>query len=336
MNKNEENLRKALSEETAFDRERARTLKEGALEMFNAKMRKIQRIAFAYLAGCVAVALFAAFQFNKSTTTKQFVLYGIIFLVAIETQVLIKLWYWVANTKISILQEIKRLRLEMPEASPKAPAKVKPAVGLSRWERLAWLLLIVLGAFAIGFFIGPSQSKPVMTSERYVTIADDGSGSVVTKMSFGHYGLMPMTTFDFYSDGPLSGARCMDERGRQLSARVESKGTGYQHVWTLLEPIMFGEGASFKIVWDASSVTRKEGDLWVYESGQNWGFASNHYEETVFFPTEAEIVSVTPEPTMRFKASTQAALSGLQGLGFKADRDAGDGFRITLKYRLPQ
>ena len=346
MDRLEDDLRKALSEEAAFDAQKAEMLKKEAMEMFDAKLRKVERITWAYLIGCVALGVFALFRLLNSTDAtdpKELMLCGVLILVAIVTQTLIKLWYWIMNNKISVLKEIKQLRLEMRALSAGGPRQPEnesdesateprgPVGGLSTRERRVWMVLAVLIGGGIGFtmtLLAAVRPAPTMTSERYLTFADDGSATVLTKMSFQR-GIMAMTEFSFHSDGPLSGTRCVDERGMELPVRIDRKDTGYQFVATLAEPIMPGERPSFKMSWEAANLARKEGDVWVYESTQNWGFPSNLYSDVVLLPAPAEIVEVTPEPDSRF------TMRDRQGLSFKGRRGANARFRYTIKYRLP-
>lgn len=79
-----------------------------------------------------------------------------IFILAFETTVLIKLWYWMVNTKLGILREVKLLRLDLAAqkgslvaletiASVESPTK---APGVHKRERAIWFgALIAVGVF---------------------------------------------------------------------------------------------------------------------------------------------------------------------------------------------
>ncbi len=70
----------------------------------------------------------------------------------------IKLWYSVADNKISVLREIKLMRLEVAALSGRAVSETEePIAGsslrldeLSRIERWGWLFLLFLLMFLIG------------------------------------------------------------------------------------------------------------------------------------------------------------------------------------------
>ena len=110
--------------------------------------------------------------------------------------------------------------------------------------------------------------------------------------------------------------------------KFEATDTGYFAVWTLAEPVMPGESCSLKMIGGATA--RKEGELWVYEADWDWGYRLSLFRETVMLPREAEIVSVSPEPEMRFR------WAGLPGVRFRAQRGPNEHFRYTIKYRLPR
>lgn len=344
MPKFEDDVRQALSEEATFDRERAQKVKEEAAKMFGAKLARVERVTWAYLAGCAALGVFAGVRFFSGAATKELIIYGVLFLLAIETQVLIKLWYWIMNSKLGVLKELKQMRLEAgePSSQPPPPAAEETdesaarlsaaAPGLSTWERRAWLIGIIVIAGTIGFAAErPSRLlKPVMTGERYVTLAENGNGSVLTKMSFCHEDMVPMTTFRFHAPGPVPSSadvRLFDERGRELPVRFEPTESGHWSVWAFSEPVMPGETSSLKMT--GSAAARKEGSVWVYESDWSWGYRSNLYRETVMLPAGAQIVSVTPEPEMRFRCADSP------GVRFREQRGPNETFRYTIKYRLP-
>lgn len=146
----------------------------------------------------------------------------------------------------------------------------------------------------------------------------------------GQMTFMFTAPFRFHSPGAVPdspGIKLLDERGQQLPGQFEPTDTGYWSVWPLGEPVMPGESCSLKIITDAS--VEKQGELWVYESDWSWGYRSNRYCDTVVLPREAAIVSVSPEPEMRFR------WAGLPGVRFKAQRGPNEHFRYRIKYRLP-
>ncbi len=159
-------VKKTLSKNGLFDPARGRKQRNETVAMFSAKLRKVERFTYTHLVILVALMVFSVNRFLGSTTTKDQILYLGIFILAMSSQVLIKLWYWVVNTKISVLKEIKQLRLEMAMAEKSKPSPdsldvdttLKGRVtGLHKWERTVWLIALIGVAFGVGSFSSPGR-----------------------------------------------------------------------------------------------------------------------------------------------------------------------------------
>ena len=44
---------------------------------------------------------------------RSWITWSVLFILAFETTVLIKLWYWVVNTKLAVVREVKLLRMDL-------------------------------------------------------------------------------------------------------------------------------------------------------------------------------------------------------------------------------
>src|SRR5512133_1614310 len=86
-----------------FDPERASRLRAQALHLFQGQSRKISRHMLVWLLVSMVFACLAMILFAISTDVKSWILYGVLFLVMIESTILIKLWYWVVNSKLAVL-----------------------------------------------------------------------------------------------------------------------------------------------------------------------------------------------------------------------------------------
>jgi uncharacterized membrane protein YsdA (DUF1294 family) len=140
---NPDDLTEALTQNGAYDPERAEELKKKMVGTFKAKMRKAERYLWGYTCLYAWLGVFAAAHFMQSSTTKALLFYGLLTLVFFEMTILMKVWYFVTNNKISILKAIKQLELGGPAAvDANTPWESKeaqgPPAGLPRWERRIW------------------------------------------------------------------------------------------------------------------------------------------------------------------------------------------------------
>lgn len=163
-NPNEDSpLKKALAENGSFDPRRADELKRKAVEAFETKMRTVERWYWAFMVVICWLLAVVVLQFLQATTTKTIVMNGLAVLICIEGTVLMKLWYWVMNNKISVLKAIKQLDLREADVTENGLSSDgkrldSPLVGLSRRERAVWWAALVGGCFLISVFLGANSS----------------------------------------------------------------------------------------------------------------------------------------------------------------------------------
>jgi hypothetical protein len=145
-----------------FDPEKAARLRSQALDTFQSKNRLILRMTWAYLVLCLWLAYAIIRLFFASTDTQSWILYGVLFLVMIEATILIRLWYWIANSKLATLREIKLLRMDLAlqkgsmETLEEVARVESPlrSFGVSKAEHYAWRAATIVAAALIGFQIG--------------------------------------------------------------------------------------------------------------------------------------------------------------------------------------
>ena len=119
MNNFDETLKKALSNQGYLDPERSSALQQEVIQMYDKKLRIVTYITWGFHVFFGVILLLAAFQMYNSTGVKFVVQGGVIFLTAISGLVVIKLWYWVMNAKISMLKEMKQMQLQIAELASK-------------------------------------------------------------------------------------------------------------------------------------------------------------------------------------------------------------------------
>jgi hypothetical protein len=343
MSQPRDNLERALAENGSFDPERAKQLREKAVAALNARMRWVERIFWVFFLLLVWAMGWWFVEFMRSASMKNSILAAVLLLIIYESTVLMKLWYWTMNNKISVLKEIKQLRLETSLAADReAPmwgrGLEEPARALPRWERLAWLIaliaMVVVGfPLSIGPPIGPnwrflSAHCRTLTSEGCVTLSEEGSGSVVTQMSFVCEGISPMTSFSLAA--PKSAAlRFTDARGRKLPFSMSPQNGQMRYDVSLIDGVMPGRRFSCTRVQESSKCATQEGGVWTYTADYSYGYDTNEFAETVVLPEGAEIVSVTPWPVATFTLSNKPTVR------FETTRSRNEPFKYTIQYRLP-
>ena len=333
-----------------FDANKAARLRAQAQDAFLAKYRKIERIAWAYLLGCLAVAGWCVRRFLEADDVRSWILWGVLFLLAFETTVLIKLWYWVVNTKLAVLREVKLLRMdlalhkgsqEMIEDIARLEAPTK-APGLSKWERRAWFGAIILVSLIAGGEVGRLGDRYYcalgqMTCERKVTLATDGKAQVETTYELANNTGRTLEEFTIYSGGTITNTQCIsreespwsDGQQRKLAVRREPdpNGPNRRDVIQLHDPVPPGQ--RFKLSTLFTWPARRENGIWVFTLDQNWGYRRNLYRDTVVLPPGAELISAEPAPV------GQEQRYGKTELRFAGERGAGAKWVYEVKYRLP-
>jgi len=343
MSNPEDNLAKALSENGAFDTERADELRKKAVGAFEAGMRKVERCLWIYLCSCAWLVVFTLFHFMQSSSTKALLFYGLLLLIFFQTTILVKLWYWVMNNKISVLKAVKQLALGGPVAKDaETPGQSRgfggPLQGLSRGERAVWWGVLLAGSALIGAVKSAEIRGGVgawnldgggtLTSEGHVTLAEDGSGSAVTHMSWVHDGALAKRGFHYYAPKE-SVLRFSDAHGRELPFTMSPQDGHICYDVALRHPVMPGRRFSYTMIEERSMAARKEGGVWTYWNDSSYGYDTNEFSRTVVLPRGAEIVSAEPWPVAAF------TLDGHPTVRFEGTRGQNEPFRYTVKYRLP-
>ncbi len=337
---NPDDLKKALAENGAFDAEKAKETKQAALGAFETKLRKVERYVFFYLCLCSWLIVFTMFNFMQSSSTKALFLYGLLLLVFFETTILIKLWYWVMNNKISVLKAVKQLELghSTTDDVPQNDKTLQgPLRGMSRPERAGWLVALVCGCALIGA-VKDLEVKGAddpwsmnqggsLTSDGCVTLAADGSSSAVTEMSFLCQGTLACRGFNFHAPEGTD-VQFTDRHGRELSLTTSPANGHIRYDVRLPRPIMPGRRFSYTRSQECPKSATEEGGVWTYSTDISHGYDTNEFSQTVVLPPGAEIVSVSPWPVAKFTLSDKTAVR------FEATRGRNEPFAYTIQYRL--
>ncbi len=122
----EKELKEVLEKNGDFDVAKGETLRKEIVQMFEDKLKKVKLWTWAFLlidviiiAGGIS-SLLVNLLITKNTNAM--IISAVVVLIAHEGTVLIKLWYWVLNTKYGVLKELKQLQLQIAELAGKNPS----------------------------------------------------------------------------------------------------------------------------------------------------------------------------------------------------------------------
>jgi hypothetical protein len=160
MSDRENELKKALAENGAFDDEKAESEASRARRWFDSRLRRSARFAWMRIIIVAVFFEFAFVNFYNAVGIRAMIGYAAMMVISIGAASAIGVQSWVANTLLSLLREIKLLRLEClgPQTEQPAAASARSLpknfsrqLDVSLRERIAWILAMILIACASGF-----------------------------------------------------------------------------------------------------------------------------------------------------------------------------------------
>ncbi|MBE9566243.1 MAG: hypothetical protein IMF16_05810 [Proteobacteria bacterium] len=117
----EKDIRRAVVAQSQ-DPARHQTMMKGIREMYEQRMRLVKVVTWIghAVGGLMMLWGLWVLVYSPSLSAK---LYGaVIALIGSSFLVLVKLWYWVVNTKYAVLTEVKSLQVQVAELAEKLPA----------------------------------------------------------------------------------------------------------------------------------------------------------------------------------------------------------------------
>lgn len=338
MTEHENQWTKALAENGTFDADKAKRAGEMAVSKYTSGLKKTERIVWAYLTACAVVAVFSFDHLAFATSNKAMIAFGIAFLVAIETTILLKLWYWIVNTKLTLQKEIREWQLQGAASDSAAYVPTwmaemsfaKP--GVSRWERTAWFVGLVLATVMTSSYVSYSEAtapNPLTLSES-IKLSPGGAASSTACISYRPQNRLYVESIPFYTGCADATFRWFDERGRQMPFDVSTEDCQRCFTVYLIEPLGMNEWLRYTQIMERPSAATKEGDLWTYKIDYNYGCSINRYFITVELPRGAKVESVEPQPI------EQTVNNETPRLVFGATRGRNERFESKIQYRLAE
>lgn len=343
MNRMDDELKKAAQElaaaEPAPDADEVRRVRDSILEKLGRGLRRIERTLWIYLYICLAALFYAAHRISTSADLKIMLAFGLVLLIAFETTILMKIWYWQMSTKIGLLKELKLARLAMIGDREAGAADMLPERTLvracSRPERLGWLVGMLAVAFIITHFfpvrgsgLAIETTPPGMACERTTTLTAEGTYTQHSRYSFLNNQAFPWDTFQLFSERELEAAfETLD--GASIQSTAQRVSEGIRTTLHLPEPVMPGARLLFNS--QATDELAPDDGVWEYWDGQSWGFGYGrcHYNTRVELPPGAEVIETEPEPSWRETVGERSVLV------FEETLPGGGHYLFRVRYRLP-
>jgi hypothetical protein len=337
----EADLKQHFERQGSYDPQKGQTMVPTVTDQYRRALCKIERYLWIHLYVIVIVLEFCVYRFMGTQDTKALIAYGVLFLLAIEISVLIKLWYWVMNTKIRILRDLKLLRAEAVERNDRREILedfgIKGLQGCSKRESRLWQigLLVLLGIIMVFFVKYPHfqwsfAPGPETIGAEYTSVLDaDGREAMDFRLSVPNLNLFPMETFSYYSGACCPEQVVQDFAGHRLSATSRPAGSNLYWTIKLAEPVLPGHRLFLKShTWNLSTAKNENG-IWTYHNTIAWGPVAR-YRYKLSLPVKAEVIATEPRPVSR------TAENGRPVLSFEDTYDNGRLFEVTVKYRLSE
>lgn len=336
MSEHDDTLRQALEENARLRSERERSLHETASAEFSGRLRFAERIYWVYAILCVALGVAAINAFAQSRDTKTLIGCAVVMLVIYETTVLMKLWYATAGLKMSVLKDVKLLRLEVARLAtavgvkePIEPrAAYEPLRGASPWERRLWILACVIVAIEVSTWtrLEFGRATGELSADTLVTLNADGSATSVSQIE-QTAGDRPPDTFPFHAPKDWR-VRFVDPLGRDMPAEVTSTGTHNRYDVKLSEAALVDGKLRHTRIEQIPQAATPDEHVWTHSGDVLYSVETNHICITVYLPTGARLESAHPTPALQFDQDGRTAIR------FEASRPRNEKFVYTVRYRL--
>jgi len=125
MNDLERELRKVLEKKGGFDADKIETRRKEMEQMifqrYESDMFKVKVIYWIFFILCLGMMAGGYIGLRSASDTKAMLCWVIFFMIGFNSTILMKLWYWVVDTKHNVLKEMKQLELQIASLAGKEP-----------------------------------------------------------------------------------------------------------------------------------------------------------------------------------------------------------------------
>lgn len=123
MDSLEKDLGKLLEDKGSFDVQKSEKLRKEMSQMFLHKFKldmfKVKVVFWIFMLLSIAIMVGGYIGLRSAADTRGMLSGVLFFMIGFNSTILMKLWYWVVDTKLNVLKEIKQLQLQVAESSGK-------------------------------------------------------------------------------------------------------------------------------------------------------------------------------------------------------------------------
>jgi hypothetical protein len=124
MNNLEQELKKVFETSSDFDIHKSETLRKEIVQMwFDENMRKTKIIFWIFYLCSIGMMIGGYIGLRTAGDTRGMLSWVLFFMIGFNSTILMKLWYWVINTKLNVLKEMKELQLQVAGLTGKETAE---------------------------------------------------------------------------------------------------------------------------------------------------------------------------------------------------------------------
>lgn len=121
----EKELKKVLKAGNGFDADKAAAKRKEIEQMIFHKYEldffKVKVVYWIFFVLSIGMMAGGYIGLRSANDTKAMLCWVIFFMIGFNSTILMKLWYWVVDTKLNVLREMKQLQLQVTELSGKEP-----------------------------------------------------------------------------------------------------------------------------------------------------------------------------------------------------------------------
>jgi hypothetical protein len=88
---------------------------------YEKNLRKTKLVFWIYFLLSIGMMVGGYIGLRFATDTRGMLSWVIFFMIGFNSTILMKLWYWVVDTKLNVLKEVKQLQLQIAEQTGKNP-----------------------------------------------------------------------------------------------------------------------------------------------------------------------------------------------------------------------
>lgn len=121
----EKELKEVLEKDGHFDAAKSKTLRKEIVQMWCDKnLLRAKLVFWIFFLLSIGMMIGGYIGLRSATNTKEMLSWVIFFMIGFNSTILMKLWYWVVDTKLNVLKEMKQLQLQIAEQAGKnAPSE---------------------------------------------------------------------------------------------------------------------------------------------------------------------------------------------------------------------